>query len=91
VINLGDDVRDTITGCTGIATGRTEWLYGCVRIGVQPRVLKEKEPVPVDLQWFDEAQLVVVEASAVQANTGQVSEAPAGPREDCQRAPDPSR
>ncbi len=33
-IELGDKVRDTVTGFTGIAIGRAKWLYGCDRIVV---------------------------------------------------------
>ena len=33
---LGDKVKDTITGFTGVVTGRSEWLFGCVRCAVQP-------------------------------------------------------
>lgn len=35
-INLGDKVKDSVTGFSGIAIGRTTWLHGCDRITVQP-------------------------------------------------------
>ena len=54
-IKLGTKVTDSITGMTGIAIARTDWLYGCVRYGVQPEELKDGKPV--EAQWFDEAQL----------------------------------
>ena len=31
-IELGQKVRDRITGCTGVVVCRSEWLHGCVRI-----------------------------------------------------------
>ena len=54
-IKLGSKVTDSITGMAGIAIARTDWLYGCVRYGVQPEELKDGKPV--EAQWFDEAQL----------------------------------
>ena len=58
MINLGDAVRDGITGFTGIVAAKTEWLNGCVRFGIQSRNLAERKPV--ELQWFDEPQLEVI-------------------------------
>lgn len=59
-IELGDEVRDTISGFTGIVIGRTEWLYGCVRIGVSPRKVNKESGKIIDAQWFDEPQLEVL-------------------------------
>jgi hypothetical protein len=42
---LGTRVRDKVTGVTGVITGRTEWLYGCIRYTVQPTELKDGRPV----------------------------------------------
>lgn len=59
MIPLGSRVRDSITGYTGIAIGRTEWLHGCARIGIEREVLdKDKKPIPAE--WFDEQRVVVV-------------------------------
>jgi hypothetical protein len=57
-IELGQKVKDPITGYKGIAIGKTIWLYGCTRIGVQAIVNKEGK-VP-ELQWFDEPQLEAI-------------------------------
>lgn len=40
MVNLGQVVRDRITGYSGVVIGRTDWLYGCVRYGVQSTELK---------------------------------------------------
>lgn len=56
MIKLGDNVKDTITGYTGVVVARTEWLYGCVRFGVQSKELKDGKPM--DVYWLDEAQTV---------------------------------
>ena len=54
-LTLGDTVRDTITGLEGIVVGLGHWLNGCVRVGVQPKQLKDG--VPVEDSWFPAAQL----------------------------------
>jgi hypothetical protein len=38
-VQLGDRVRDRMTGFSGIAIAITEWLYNCRRITVQPTEL----------------------------------------------------
>lgn len=83
-IELGQKVRDTITGMEGIAIARTEWMNGCVRVTVRPQVLKDG--VPVDSQTFDEPQLEVA-----QDTPAEKAEPRHGPRPAASRAPDPSR
>jgi hypothetical protein len=83
-INLGQKVKDRITGMEGIATGRSEYLNGCIRILVQPQALKDG--VSVEAQWVDEPQLVIVEDTAVEQ-----AKPTGGPRPDALRAPDPTR
>lgn len=58
-IELGDIVRDKVTGFKGVAMGRTTWLFGCDRISVQPQGLK-KEGGTYEVQSFDEPQLEIV-------------------------------
>ena len=58
MIGLGQTVRDKISGFTGVATGRAEFLYGCERILVQPKLDKDGKPQEAD--WFDEPQLDTV-------------------------------
>ena len=61
-IKLGDTVKDTITGFTGVVVCDSKWLHGCRRLSVQPRELKDGKPI--DIQSFDEPQLELVEAPA---------------------------
>ncbi|MDG6938500.1 MAG: hypothetical protein JRN42_08210 [Nitrososphaerota archaeon] len=61
---LGQEVRDTITGFSGVVTSVTHWLNGCVRVGVQPRELKDGKPI--DAEVFDEEQLEAVKKSATE-------------------------
>lgn len=55
-IKLGTTVTDSITGFTGVAISRTEFLHGCARVAVQPKGLHEGKPI--EAQYFDELQLV---------------------------------
>ena len=57
-IKLGMEVRDKISGLTGIVTSVTEFLYGCRRLGVSPKEVKDG--LIVDSSMVDEPQLEVV-------------------------------
>lgn len=59
MIALGSKVRDTLTGFTGIATGRAEFLYGCVKIQITPDKLVGGKPV--DPELFDEQRVEVIQ------------------------------
>lgn len=62
-INLGDRVKDRITGFEGIAIANTRWLRQCDRFLVQPETLHEGKPI--EAVSFDEPDLVLVEKSVV--------------------------
>jgi hypothetical protein len=47
-----------LTGFSGIATARSEWLYGCARICIEPEELHDGKPI--ERQWFDEQRVEVV-------------------------------
>lgn len=56
----GLQVRDRVTGLSGIINARCEWLNGCLRYSVQPPA-DQKEPNKMpEGWWIDEAQLEVV-------------------------------
>ena len=69
-MKVGDLIRDTITGFEGIAIARTDWLNGCVRFLIQPKMLHEGKPV--EAQSFDQEQCELVGAGPelVQQPTG---------------------
>jgi hypothetical protein len=83
-IELGDEVRDTITGFTGVVIAEHKWLHGCRRLSVQPRELKDGKPI--EHQTFDEPQLEVVKRGAARgtSHTG-------GPRVEPGRPAAPKR
>ena len=63
MIELGQKVKDEITGFVGIAICRCEYLNGCVQYHVSPPV-DEKGNVRKD-EWFDAAQLEVIDDGVV--------------------------
>lgn len=63
MINLGDKVKDKVTGFAGIAIARTEWLNGCIRVTVQPDKLTDGKVAASET--IDEPQLVVVKIGQV--------------------------
>lgn len=62
-IELGDRVRDKMTGLAGIAIGVTNWIYGCRRIVVQPEEAKDGKPA--ETFCVDEPQLSVVKKGVI--------------------------
>jgi hypothetical protein len=55
-VNLGDKVRDKITGLKGIAVARTEFINGCVQYLVQPKINKDgtiPQDVGIDSQSIE--------------------------------------
>jgi len=62
-MQLGDVIRDKISGFTGVATSRTEYLNGCIRWAISPQQLHEGKPI--EAGYFDEEQVEVVDAPKV--------------------------
>lgn len=62
-VELGDEVKDLVSGFRGIATASSSYLNGCDRIHVQPPIKKDgKHP---DGLWVDEPQLKVLKKKKV--------------------------
>ena len=57
-IELGAIVTDTVTGFTGIAVGRAEYLQGATRVEVQPVKLTGDGDM-VKSKWIEETRLNV--------------------------------
>ena len=64
-IKLGDKVKDTITGFTGIAVARLEYLAGCVRISIQPQTLGADGEL-IEAEYFDEGLVELAEANGIE-------------------------
>jgi hypothetical protein len=55
MVKLGAKVTDSITGFSGIATARTEYLDGAAKVCVEAQELVDGKPVEA---WFDEPRVV---------------------------------
>lgn len=79
-VALGHSYEDTITGFVGVATARTEYLYGCVRVGLEGSV--DDKP---DEFWFDEQRLIAMPKRGELASPLRIEEPgkskPGGPRD----------
>lgn len=82
-VKLGQKVRDKLTGLEGAAIARTEWLYGCVRIVIQP--FGEKDGKPFETFVVDEPQCELVKAEKAKGS----KESRHGDRTDVERRVDP--
>lgn len=90
MVELGDKVRDKVTGLTGIAVSRHSYLNGCDRIGVQQPV--DKDGKLPDAPCFDEPQLEVLDAGVAAPDPVESSKRTGGPDKYPDRAkPAPSR
>ena len=92
-IQLGDRVRDRITGFEGVVVGITDWLYQCRRPIVQSTALS-KEGELLKSESFDEDQLEIVEAGAFALKVEKsvpVAVQTGGPRDTPSRQSDPER
>ncbi|RIV20378.1 hypothetical protein DYU11_20215 [Fibrisoma montanum] len=78
MIKLGQKVRCIVTGFTGIAISKVEYLNGCVQYCVKPPVVDNKS---ADGEYIDQQQLEVVDdgVAVKKNNTGGVmSDMPKG-------------
>ena len=60
IIELGDTVRDKISGFTGIVTAICDYLHACHRVQIQPDSLDENTGAPNKPAFFDAPQLDIV-------------------------------
>lgn len=63
MIGLGSKVRDRITGFTGIAIARVEYLTGCIQVGISPPLSAEGKLIPAE--YFDICRLEVLDATSM--------------------------
>jgi len=88
MIKVGSKVKDSITGFTGIVIARTEWLYGCVRLTVEPIELIQGKPV--DAHSFDEQRLELLEEKKPEVSKDSRATT-GGPHDDPKPLPSPTR
>ena len=83
-IVLGKTYRDKVSGMEGVALCRSQWMYGCERITLQPAYDKTKNDGKMpDMVVFDAPSLELVrDAEPVKVDEKQKAKKPAGPRND---------
>jgi len=54
---LGEVLRDVVSGFEGVTMGRTQYFTDCNHYGLGSRQL-DKDGKPVEWQWFDETRLI---------------------------------
>lgn len=59
MIDLGQMVKDKVTGATGFTIARTEYLYDTPLVLVQP--VEIKDGASADSKWVSEARLFVTD------------------------------
>ncbi|MFH0821261.1 MAG: hypothetical protein V2B18_00790 [Pseudomonadota bacterium] len=57
---LGQTVKDKITGYTGVVMARIEYFTGCLHYGIQPKKVTKDGRVP-EWEYIDQSRLVLVE------------------------------
>lgn len=73
-IDMKSTVTDSITGFTGVVTGRCEYITGCRQYLVAPKCKEDGEPV--DARWFDEDRILAKMPDTPQNNGGPHSSPP---------------
>jgi len=63
-VQLGNKVKDSLTGFQGVAIAKTVWSSGAVTISVEPTKLQENGQ-PIDSQAFDVYRLEIVSEPAI--------------------------
>jgi hypothetical protein len=53
---LGEELKDRITGLAGVVMGRTEYLTGCTHYGLLPKSLTKDGKIR-EWEWIDESRL----------------------------------
>lgn len=71
-IELSDEVKDTITGYSGVVVAFTTWLNLCRRITVQSREMKDGKPVEAQVFDIEQLRLVKKGKKPAKAPTGGV-------------------
>ena len=57
-MQLGTKAKDTITGFSGVVTGKASYITGCDQFLLQPQCKEDGDMV--DGRWFDEQRLEIV-------------------------------
>lgn len=61
--NLGDEVKDQITGYKGFIVARCDYMTGCNRYGIGQKM--KKDGTLPKWQWFDEPSLKLTKKNVI--------------------------
>lgn len=82
----GEVLRDRLTGYEGVVVARTDYITGCARYSLQPRILAKDTGRPQDWTTFDEGMLERVPNSErfnPKEETSKKPVPPGGPKDVC--------
>lgn len=74
---MGLPARDTITGFQGVITSRTQFINGCNRYGIEPKM--DKDGKLPEVHAFDEARIELIEGKVFK-DERVAGDPPGGPR-----------
>lgn len=74
-VELGDRVKDPVTGFSGIANAIVVWLNGCIRVAVQPEKL-DKDGRVREEKYFDQGALEILKKRVHEPMTLTAVQAP---------------
>ncbi len=84
-IQLGQMVKDQLTGFTGMATAKTVWSSGNVTISVEPKELKDGKPISSEAFDVHRLEIVTPEPEIPVSSNADPSK-PGGPQNDPKQA-----
>lgn len=72
-IELGDKVKDEVSGIEGVAVGITQFIHGCLRVTIAPQAKKgEKEPPEVFTADLPQCKLIKKSVVSTSSNEEDV-------------------
>ena len=75
---LGQVLKDGVTGCTGVVMARAEYFTGCIHYALQSRKLDDKG-TPLEWNWFDGSRLSATGQRVVLRKVDSPRKARSGP------------
>jgi len=74
---LGETLKDKITGIEGVAMVRANYYTGCIHYGIQPKL--NKNGSLEDWIWLDETRLVKTKKKIIEIGNRSVERLTSGP------------
>ena len=81
-IKMGNMVKDQITGFSGIVVGHSEFITGCDKYLVQPK-MKAKENAYPSCEWLDDIVLKVMKGKGIDPKTLKIEKSEKTKKKGC--------